>query len=150
MLAPVYNRRGLFRELEKTLANCRRYGEAATVFYLDIDDFKAINDTRGHGAGDTVLQKVGEALSRATRLSDTVARIGGDEFVLILRHIRPDAAVAKAQALAATISGLCVEHEGETLSVRASIGFAEVRSDDTPHGVLARADRQMYEAKQNR
>lgn len=147
VLAPVYNRRGLFRELDKAVANRQRYGERAVLFYVDLDRFKRINDSHGHAAGDAVLRQVGEALSRTTRLSDTVARVGGDEFVLILRHIDAGLARAKAQALGRLIAGLTVEHEGEVLAVTASIGVAEIVPEDTPDSALGRADEDMYAQK---
>lgn len=149
-LAPVYNRRGLYRELEKALANCRRYGERGAVFYIDLDGFKRINDAHGHGTGDEVLRRVGEALLRATRLSDSVARIGGDEFVLILRHIDTVQARGKADALRALLAGLRIEHNDVVVTTEASIGLASLMPDDTPESALARADADMYASKPNR
>ncbi|ESR23126.1 GGDEF domain-containing protein [Lutibaculum baratangense] len=146
-LAPVYNRRGLMRELDKAIAHCRRYGEKAVVFYVDLDRFKSINDEHGHGAGDRVIECVGEVLARATRLSDTVARVGGDEFVLILRHITLPTARTKADSLKRIVADLSIAYEGVRLSATASIGVAELSEDDTPQSILTRADAAMYAEK---
>jgi hypothetical protein len=83
-LTDVMNRRGFERELRRADAYVRRYGGNAALVYLDLDGFKPVNDRHGHAAGDAVLRAVAAALVAAVRVSDTVARIGGDEFAVLL------------------------------------------------------------------
>jgi len=83
-LTGVLNRRGFERELERSLAYVRRYGANAALVYLDLDAFKPVNDRHGHAAGDTVLKTAAAALVGNVRASDLVARIGDDEFVVLL------------------------------------------------------------------
>ena len=83
-LLDILNRRGFERELRRSLAYVRRYGTAAALVYLDLDQFKPINDRYGHAAGDRVLKAVVETLQRSVRESDVVGRLGGDEFGVLL------------------------------------------------------------------
>ena len=83
-LTDVLNRRGFERELKRSLAYVKRYGTSAALIYIDLDGFKPVNDRHGHGAGDAVLKAIAAALLRNVRASDVVARIGGDEFAVLL------------------------------------------------------------------
>ena len=86
-LTETLNRRGFERELTRSLAYVKRYGASAALIYLDLDGFKPVNDRHGHAAGDAVLKAVAAALVRHVRASDVVARIGGDEFVVLLWNV---------------------------------------------------------------
>src|SRR5687767_9429642 len=86
-LLDIPNRRGFERELRRSLAYVRRYSASAALIYLDLDQFKPVNDRHGHAAGDRVLQAVAVALRRSVRESDVVARLGGDEFGVLLWNI---------------------------------------------------------------
>jgi len=92
----IFNRRGFERELTRSLSYVKRYGTRAALFYIDLDGFKLVNDQHGHAAGDAVLKRVAAMLARPVRASDTVARIGGDEFGLILWNLNETNAAAKA------------------------------------------------------
>ena len=98
-LTELLNRRGFERELERSVAYVKRYGASAALIYFDLDEFKPVNDRHGHAAGDAVLKAVAAALYRQVRASDVVARIGGDEFVVLLWNVSGPAAAAKAAAL---------------------------------------------------
>ena len=87
-LVPILNRRGFVRELERTISYAKRYAIDTSILYIDLDEFKKINDTYGHQAGDLALKHAGSYLVEKVRASDTVARIGGDEFAIILKHVR--------------------------------------------------------------
>ncbi len=102
-LTETLNRRGFERELKRSLAYVKRYEVSAALVYLDLDQFKRVNDRYGHAAGDAVLEAVAAALVRHVRPSDVVARIGGDEFVVLLWNLDEAAAASKAAALAAAI-----------------------------------------------
>src|SRR5207248_4009823 len=135
---------------KRSLSYIKRYGTRAALFYIDLDDFKPVNDQHGHAAGDAVLKAVATVLVGAVRASDTVARLGGDEFGLILWNLSEGDAAAKAWALEAAISEAGVEWEGEALAVGASIGFAMLGSADERADVLAKADHAMYARKAQR
>ena len=113
-LTDMLNRRGFERELKRSLAYVKRYGASAALIYLDLDDFKPVNDRHGHAAGDAVLKAVAMVLDRQVRASDLVARLGGDEFGVLLWNLDEAAALAKAQALEAAIAGMTATHAGAT------------------------------------
>ena len=144
----IFNRRGFDRELVRSLAYVKRYsGTRAALFYIDLDGFKPVNDRHGHAAGDAVLKAVAAMLTRNVRASDTVARIGGDEFALILWNLGEGDAGSKAWALEAAISEAAIDWEGEPLGVGASIGFAMIGAEDYLAALMARADQAMYARK---
>jgi diguanylate cyclase (GGDEF)-like protein len=149
-LTDILNRRGFERELKRSLAHAKRYGTSAALIYLDLDGFKAVNDRHGHVAGDAVLKAVASVLARHVRASDVVARIGGDEFAVLLWHLTEADAQGKAQLLEAAIARTTATHAGRTLSVGASAGAALLLPLDQPADVIERADRAMYARKANR
>lgn len=146
-LAPIYNRRAFVREAQRVLAMVKRHEVQASLIYFDLNNFKAINDAHGHPAGDAVIRAIGEILIRHTRGSDVVGRIGGDEFAVILTHTDPDAAAAKAEALAATLCTEKVLYNGIPLYVSAAYGITRIGVGDTAEKALARADEAMYADK---
>jgi diguanylate cyclase (GGDEF)-like protein len=149
-LTETLNRRGFERELKRSLAYVKRYAANATLIYLDLDEFKPVNDRHGHAAGDAVLKAVAAALIGEVRASDVVARIGGDEFAVLLWNL-PDAdAVAKAVDLERAVYATPVRWGASTIVVGASAGVAFVGPLDTPAEVLARADAAMYARKTER
>ena len=123
-LTEIRNRRGFFRELERSLAYVKRYGTSAALIYIDLDGFKPVNDRHGHAAGDAVLKAIAAALVQHTRTSDIVARIGGDEFAVLLWNVNGAAAAAKAAALEAAVYATPVRWNSSTLVVGASAGVA--------------------------
>lgn len=146
-LTETLNRRGFGRELKRSLAYVKRYGVSAALVYLDLDAFKPVNDRHGHAAGDAVLKAVASALLRHVRASDVVARIGGDEFVVLLWNVDAATAASKAAALEAVIAATPVRWGRATLTVGAAAGVTLMGPRDTPAAVLARADAAMYARK---
>lgn len=147
-LSGAFNRRHFVALAEAEMARARRYGEPLSVLMLDLDDFKAINDRHGHVAGDQVIRAVSDTCRSAVRKNDLFARIGGDEFVVLLPHTDLARAVEGAERLRARIAAAPLFWEGEHLPLRASIGAAAFdpamdRLDD----LLAAADRVMRAAK---
>lgn len=146
--------RALFADrLEHGLAQAKRHGWNLAVMFVDLNEFKRINDTLGHAAGDAVLRTVAERLKTNTRSDDTVSRHGGDEFLYLLLEVAREEDIAViAKKLAALIAQPCLvpTRDGETsLSVTASIGIALYPADGTTAAQLvARADAAMYTAKQ--
>jgi diguanylate cyclase (GGDEF)-like protein/PAS domain S-box-containing protein len=144
-LTGIPNRRRLVEELSTRLLLAGRHGERGAVLVLDLDGFKAINDTKGHGAGDEILHTVAQALRARLRATDLLARLGGDEFAVVLPHAAADEAMAVADALNGAVRAAC---EG---AVTASCGVALYGPDGpgSPEHLLAEADRAMYHAKQS-
>ena len=149
-LTDVLNRRGFERELKRSLAYVKRYGTSAALIYIDLDGFKPVNDRHGHSAGDVVLKAIAAALVGNVRASDVVARIGGDEFAVLLWNVNGANAAAKAAALEAAVYGTPVRWNASTLVVGASAGVALLGALDTPADVIARADAAMYARKDER
>jgi diguanylate cyclase (GGDEF)-like protein len=146
-LTELLNRRGFDRELKRSVAYVKRYGTSAALVYVDLDQFKPVNDRHGHAAGDAVLKAAAAALVRHVRASDVVARIGGDEFVVLLWNVSGPAAASKAAALERAIYATPTQWGSSTLAVGASAGVALVSALDTPADLLARADAAMYARK---
>ena len=139
-------------ELDRRLSECfdrYRYMERpATLLLIDLDRFKAVNDSGGHGAGDEVLRRVAQALKAVVRDSDTVARIGGDEFAILLSHADPERTEAIGVKVLRAISDLVVPWNGASYTVGASIGAACLRPGmNTVAGWIAAADAACYDAK---
>ena len=148
-LVPVANRRGFARDIERALADVERHDLSAAILFLDVNRMKAINDTHGHLAGDRALVQVADTLKAQLRTSDSVARIGGDEFAVLLTHVEEAEARAKARALVAGIADAPVAHEGGTFRVSASVGLQMLKAGQTAASLLSQADRAMYAEKRN-
>jgi diguanylate cyclase (GGDEF)-like protein len=145
-LTGVANRHTLFEVLARELAR----PELCGVLFADLDDFKAINDTYGHGAGDETLRVVAKRLSSAVREVDTVARVGGDEFVVVTSPLRSE---GEALAIGDRIPRLLEEpvpFGRVSITVGLSVGIAFSTKDDDADTLLARADNAMYRAKRAR
>ncbi len=147
-LTALPNRRAFEQALDELLAASRRAGDHCALCFLDLDHFKPVNDTAGHAAGDALLRVVADLLRGRLRLEDTVCRIGGDEFALILRGCTPDAAARIADDLCAAVRDLRFEWEGREYRIGASIGFAMIDGGlvSVPEIVRA-ADQACYTAK---
>lgn len=149
-LTPLANRRAFAREVERVVAHTARHATPAAVLFLDVDNLKALNDRWGHQLGDAALVHVARLLRREVRASDTVARVGGDEFGLVLDRLVEGAAQLKAAALADAVATNPLRHEGATIVLGLSVGLTMVGQGDTVDAVLARADAAMYAAKPGR
>ena len=141
--------RALFNErLDHALIQAERHNWSLAVMYMDLDKFKAINDTHGHHVGDKVLQLVGERLQACIRAEDTISRIGGDEFLCLLMEVKNDATVAKVvELMVKRVSQTC-EINQIKLVIKPSIGIAMYpRDGTTADALLKNADAAMYQAK---
>ncbi len=146
-LTPLPNRRRFVRELERVTANAKRHGTPAAVLYVDLDSLKAINDRHGHFAGDAALIHVARLLAGLIRSTDIAARIGGDEFALILDHLDHNSAIETAERIGRYIAANPLDLGGTLVKLEASIGTATVMPGDSVDDVMQRADRNMYRAK---
>jgi diguanylate cyclase (GGDEF)-like protein len=146
-LIDLPNRRGFMRELERLIARVDRYGISAAMLFVDLDGLKIINDTFGHRAGDEALIQVANLLASGVRHSDVVARIGGDEFGILLESSDEDAAHETASRLVNQISDCDFMHDGEALPLSVAIGVGMIDALDTPDAIMERADEAMYRRK---
>ncbi len=148
--------RVLFNDrLEHGLAQARRHGWSLAVMFIDLDDFKKVNDTHGHAAGDSVLMAVASRLSHCVRDDDTISRHGGDEFLYLLSEVkdRQDLATIAQKIVdsiqspcSVTVNGLAIQ-----ASVSASVGVSVFPQDGTtPEALIHSADKAMYQAKQSK
>lgn len=143
----LLNRRGFELEMESAMARVRRYGEHGVLIIVDLDGFKPINDTHGHAAGDLVLATVGSVLIRHTRNTDRVARVGGDEFAIILMEADEEGAAKRVRALDRLLNYTSVNWQGTQIPIRASFGAVPYGPKDNADDVYAQADEAMYARK---
>lgn len=148
-LTGLPNRVLLLQLLERELATRRRLGSELALCFVDLDEFKPINDRHGHEAGDQVLQTIGERLQESVRGHDIVARLGGDEFVVVLTHLSDGVVVRDTlQRLLERLRGPITLGSGAVVSISASLGVAICPGDGESVPVLVRrADEAMYAAK---
>lgn len=146
-LIELPNRRGFMRELDAVVARVRRYGNSAALLFVDLDGLKMINDSFGHQAGDEALIQVSRLLVGGVRRSDCVARIGGDEFAIILDHTDEEHAHETAARLVQQVGECEFAHDGDALPLSIAIGVGMISESDEPEAVMARADREMYKRK---
>jgi diguanylate cyclase (GGDEF)-like protein len=117
------------------------------VLFLDVDNLKAVNDAHGHAAGDALLVYLAEILVANIRTTDVLARIGGDEFGLLLDNLNGDQVEDKIEFLVEQLGKGRFIHQGEKIPLSASIGYCFVGPQDTTEGLMSRADAAMYRAK---
>jgi len=144
-LTGVYNTRTFFDMLQKEIARGRRYNRPLSLIYLDIDNFKTVNDSRGHQTGNSVLAAVAEALGKSVRRMDIVARLGGDEFSILL----PETDEAAARTTVGRVrENLALETADKGCGVTVSIGAVTYRTMDcTAEDIIRSADELMYRVK---
>lgn len=147
-LTGLKNRRRFEEELRAAMARSRRDGTTGAVLMLDLDNFKQVNDSLGHQAGDRMIEEIAEVLRRRSRTSDVLARLGGDEFALVLPRSDEARARAAAEAIAEAVRKHRPEHEGLE-PITASIGVAMFGDDPRTslETVVSEADTAMYAAK---
>jgi len=147
-LTGLGNRRLLTKRISAAMANARRTKSAMAVVYLDLDGFKAINDTSGHGVGDALLKQVARRLESVVREEDTVARVGGDEFMIALWHVANARDVAIVAAKVVEIISEPYFIEGRNLVVTTSVGVGVYPAHGEDAEVLMKsADTALYAAK---
>jgi diguanylate cyclase (GGDEF)-like protein len=157
-LTKLYNRRYFFTEVTSGLARAERYSHSFSLMLMDLDHFKNVNDEHGHACGDKVLVTVSKILSQFTREGDTLARIGGEEFVLALPETSKEGAVTLAERIRKKIEEHHWECNGEIMNIRISIGLVSLEDyddDEIPENdiqvsdILRKADLALYYVKQH-
>jgi diguanylate cyclase (GGDEF)-like protein/PAS domain S-box-containing protein len=147
-LTEIGNRRYAERAINSKLEEMRRYGISFGILYIDIDDFKVINDSYGHKCGDDFLKVISKSLTGCIRLFDTVCRWGGDEFVVLVTNINDeDHLKSLAGRHCALLEQSGVKAEGESVHATVSVGATVARHSDTLDTLISRADKLMYQNK---
>jgi diguanylate cyclase (GGDEF)-like protein len=147
-LTPLFNRRHFMEELDRWCWRTHRYGGEYGLLFIDVDNLKAVNDSNGHGAGDMLLIGIAKALQGAVRRSDIAARVGGDEFAVLLDNMPASELAGKAERITKLVGRLKIEHQGKALVPSVSAGYTAIEPGVKPSELLLRADRSMYVAKQ--
>lgn len=143
-LAPIPNRRAFMRRLSWTINMHERYGHPSAILYFDINEFKLINDKYGHAAGDLAIRHIAQMLSNTMRESDFLARIGGDEFAVIMYHANEDAAKKRGAKIVEKLQKTPFNFNGKPLAITAAFGSYSIRTGEDAESALASADMSMY------
>lgn len=142
-LTGLYNRRFAEQRLTAEVARSERKGHPLTVIAIDLNNFKQINDTLGHGAGDKVLQEFAFRLNKVIRGTDLAVRLGGDEFLVLL----PECTLEQLQLVLGRLGSMEVEWQGQQIPVTFSAGWKQYEMGDRPHELLEKADQALYAKK---
>jgi len=147
-LTQIHNKRYFEEMLEREVSRCARYGRSFSLILFDIDHFKLVNDTHGHLAGDAVLRRLGTLMRTRVRRDDVLARVGGEEFAVILPEVGLEGAVGLARKMNALIDDSRFEFENTAMDITISLGVATWQEGMTVGDELVkRADEKLYEAK---
>lgn len=149
-LTGLPNRRGFEAPLRQALARARRYGETGLIAYCDLDNLKEVNDTLGHAAGDKLVQCAAHTLAGSIRETDSVGRLGGDEFGVLMVNTGWKDGVRRMRTLQWRLDSAGTVHQGSDIALRASLGYEPYAPDDTVEEVIHRADMAMYYNKRRR
>lgn len=147
-LTGLYNRGYFQAELERVVERARRGHQTAALLYIDLDNFKYVNDTLGHAAGDRLLIAVSTILQRRARKSDLIARLGGDEFIVLLYNVTPELAATVAESFRAQLAQQVLQERGERVDIGCSIGVCLIDTHtESSASALAQADVACHIAK---
>ncbi|HMQ20299.1 MAG TPA: GGDEF domain-containing protein [Sphingopyxis sp.] len=147
-LTPLFNRRYFLTAIHQRIARFERHAETAAIVFADVNQLKYINDSFGHAAGDFALMQIADRLLGAIRATDVAARIGGDEFGLILDQSSEEGARTQVARLDAVLRAEPAVYDGHAITLSACFGVAMLQPGMTESDILAAADRDMYRCKQ--
>lgn len=147
-LTPLFNRRYFLTAIHQRIARFERHAERAAVVFVDVNQLKYINDSFGHAAGDFALMEIATRLAGSIRSTDVAARIGGDEFGLILDQSTEAGARAQVTRLCKILSAEPALYDGNEIRLSACFGVAMLKAGVTESEILAAADHDMYRSKQ--
>jgi diguanylate cyclase (GGDEF)-like protein len=149
-LTQVANKRTFTEMFEREVAFAARHARSLSLVMFDVDHFKRVNDTYGHPAGDFVLKRLAEVVAGAVRAEDVVARVGGEEFAIVLRDIGAQGAIDCAERLRRLVQSTTFDHAGVRIPVTVSLGVATIEggANVTPGELVQTADARLYAAKQ--
>ena len=143
-VAPIPNRRAFMRRLSWAISMHSRYKHPSSVLYFDLNDFKQINDNHGHAAGDLVIRHVAQLLSSSLRDSDFLARIGGDEFAIIMYYAKEETARQRGRLITEKLENTPFIYNGQQLHISAAFGYHSLRNGDDAEAALSASDMSMY------
>jgi diguanylate cyclase (GGDEF)-like protein len=151
-LTGLYNRWFVIEKIDSEMNRALRHGSPMSLLLLDVDHFKRVNDTWGHGAGDQVLQGIGKLLRDSCRVYDVPGRYGGEEFCIVLPETKPGNTTVVAERIRSRLEATALPCGEMSIAVTASIGIAGVDATDgtellSPAALIERADRALYSAK---
>ena len=149
-LTDLYSRKYMNESLKIHLYNFKRYKRVFSILMIDLDDFKMVNDTYGHVAGDIVLANFARILKKSMRKSDICIRYGGDEFIVILAETDEKQAIAVADKIKESVSSVKFKFNDKEFKISISTGVTGVKNDDTIESILERVDKALYEDKFNK
>ncbi len=144
LLAPIPNRRAFMRRLSWAITMQERYNHPSSVLFFDLNDFKRINDEYGHAAGDMAIRHVAQLLASTMRESDFLARIGGDEFAVIMYYAQEEAARKRGEKIAEKLAKTPLVFGGKRLVLSTAFGCYTLQPGDDAQSALASADTSMY------
>ncbi|MCJ7623444.1 MAG: diguanylate cyclase [Anaerolineaceae bacterium] len=148
MLSGLHNRRSFFELAEQEFLRCLRYGRPLSMIMLDIDQFKQVNDSLGHHAGDEAIRVVSSLLVTSSRATDIIGRLGGEEFVILLPETGEDETMALAERLREKVAGMAINYEKDWFYLTVSLGVAQLTPvEEKVDDLLVRADKALYRAK---
>lgn len=146
-LTGLPNRRRLKEFLGRTLSSAKRYDETGVLAFIDMNNFKRVNDTYGHNAGDELLRHMAKILVRSLRSTDFVARVGGDEFVIVLVRASAEEGIKRARTIQQMLTQEFITKRNEKIFLSASFGITKFDGDNTIPELLRKSDLRMYEDK---
>jgi diguanylate cyclase (GGDEF)-like protein len=146
----LLNRRGFENQFGLTLARSRRYGETGIIAYFDLDNLKEINDRYGHAAGDELVKCCANTLSNAVREIDTVGRLGGDEFCVVLVNANWQDGVRRMRTLQWLLDSAGTVNRGKHIGLKVSMGYEPYGPEDSVEDLIHRADMAMYYNKRRK
>src|SRR5690606_850637 len=149
MLTQLPNRQAYEQRLLEEYERWKRYARPLALAVCDIDNFKSINDTFGHLAGDKVLRIIARTLTQRLRKTDFIARFGGEEFVILMPETDRQGALQIIEAIREAVASCPFHFRDEPLSITLSAGIAEFADTTSPEAIFERADTALYQAKQN-
>ncbi len=150
LLTGLLNRHGFENEIQHAVARAHRYGETSLFAYIDLDNFKYINDTYGHNAGDAMLKKVGQILNNSIRQTDVASRLSGDEFAILFSNCDIEKGRERAGYIRHNLRKITLNYDEYQLHTSASMGFAVIDDKFTMEQIFDIADRAMYKNKRDR
>ena len=148
-LCPLLNRRAFMRSLTLRISSVHRYHTPSSLIYFDLNKFKLVNDAHGHAGGDAALRQFAGVLVANVRETDTVGRVGGDEFAILLSHADQAQAHKKADQLAEQVRTSPATWNGQSISLSFAYGAFELKGGDNAEDAMARADEAMYRHKRS-
>ena len=146
-LVGLPNRRSIFKDLERVIARLNRHGGTAAIIFVDVDGLKQINDRFGHPVGDAALIKIAQTLLETVRRTDTVARLSGDEFIILLPTVDELGAWNMALRVAEATVASPLNTNSQQVALSVAVGVSTITAGDRPIDVISRADQAMYKIK---